>query len=75
MEQEEHEVTEEQDTMDFSKPDFVFVPNGHHSYRQHGPYLICRSCEVQHAVYVGMEKIMVGENEKGEPILKKRKDL
>jgi hypothetical protein len=56
-------------------PDFVFLPKGRHTYRQEGPYLVCRGCELHHAIYIGMEKIMVGENEKGEPILKKRSEL
>lgn len=53
-------------------PSFVFSPPGKHTYRQQGPYLVCKSCEVQHAVYIGMEKIMVGEDEEGKPILKTR---
>lgn len=61
-----------QEQVDFSKPDYVFLPQGNHTYRQAGPYLVCKSCEIQHASYVGMEKIMVGVTEKGEPILKKR---
>ena len=56
-------------------PDFVFFPKGRHTYRQEGPYLVCRSCELHHAVYIGMEKIMVGENENGEPIVKRRSEL
>jgi hypothetical protein len=68
------ENEKETETLDFEKPTFTFKPNGHHSYRQMGPYAICKSCEVQHAIWIGMEKIMVGENEKGEPILKNRKD-
>jgi hypothetical protein len=55
--------------------DFEFLPTGQHEYRQRGPYLVCLSCEVQHAVYIGMEKIMVGEDEQGRPILKTRKEL
>lgn len=56
-------------------PDFVFLPKGRHTYRQEGPYLVCRSCELHHAIYIGMDKLMVGENENGEPILRSRSEL
>lgn len=55
-------------------PDFQFFPQGRHVYRQQGPYLVCRSCELHHAIYVGMEHIMVGE-EDGKPILRRRSEL
>lgn len=55
-------------------PDFTFVP-GRHVYRQQGPYLVCRECPLHHAVYIGMDKIMVGEDKDGVPILKKRSEL
>lgn len=72
----EEQVPEaEGETFDFSKPDFTFLPNGHHSYRQQGPYLVCKSCEVQHATFIGIDKIMTGENNHGEPILKKRNEI
>lgn len=64
-----------EETLDFNKPDFVFTPKGYHVYRQAGPYLVCKSCELQHAAWVGIDRIMVGEDEKGQPILKKRKEL
>lgn len=60
---------------DFSKPDFRFKPTGHHSYRQSGPYLICYSCEIQHAVWIGIENILVGFNKEDKPIVKSRKEL
>ena len=64
MNQEEHEV------LDFTKPHYSFKPNGHHSYRQMGPYLVCKSCEIQHAVWVGVDKILVGFDQEDKPILK-----
>jgi hypothetical protein len=60
------------EVLDFNNPSFKFVPEGRHTYRQQGGYLVCISCEIQHAVWIGMDKIMVGEDEKGNPILKKR---
>jgi hypothetical protein len=57
--------------IDFSKPDFGFKPKEYHEWRQRGPYLVCTSCDLEHAVYIGMDKILVGLDEKG-PILKKR---
>jgi len=62
----------ETEVIDFSHPTFVFKPNEMHEWRQQGPYLLCKSCDLSHAVYIGMEKILVGLNEKGQPILKKR---
>lgn len=61
----------ETEQMNFNKPDFEFIPKGNCQYRQQGPYLICYSCVLQHAVYIGMEKMMIGMNEKG-PIIVKR---
>lgn len=57
---------------DFDNPEFVFTPKGVHNWRQEGPYAVCRSCEVEHAIWIGMEKIMVGIDDEGRPILKPR---
>ena len=59
---------------DLDKPDYIFLPKGNHLWRQEGPYIICKSCELVHAVYVGMEKILIGIEE-GKPIFKTRKEL
>lgn len=56
-------------------PDFTFIPKGNHLYRQEGPYLICKSCELGHATYIGMKVVMVGMDEQGQPIFKSRKEL
>jgi len=61
--------------LNFDKPDFVFVPKGRHEWRQRGPYLVCMSCEIQHAVWIGMDKLMTGIKKDGMPILKTRKEL
>jgi len=60
------------EVLDFNKPDFVFQPKEHHDWRQQGPYLVCKSCEIEHASYIGMQKLLVGLNDKGQPILKDR---
>lgn len=65
----EEPITE---TLDFSKPDFVFTPNENHEWRQKGYFIVCKSCEIMHAVFIGPEKIMVGLDEKGKPLFKKR---
>lgn len=57
------------------QPDYSFQPEGRHVYRQQGYYLICKSCELQHAIFIGANKVMVGENEDGTPLLKMREDL
>ncbi len=68
----EKPVTE---VMDFSKPDFTFTPKGVHEWRQEGYYLICRSCDLQHAIWIGGEKILTGFDNNGKVILKTRKEL
>lgn len=71
----ESEVKSAEEIFDFNKPDYSFIPQGNHEYRQQGYYLVCKSCEIQHAVWIGSRKIMVGVDEEGKPILKKRKDM
>lgn len=63
---------EEYEELDFNKPTFRFNPNESHQWSQRGPYLICKSCELEHATWIGMEVIMVGLSEDGKPILKVR---
>lgn len=43
---------------------------GHH-WRQQGPYLVCQSCPVNHAVWIGMNVRLMGINDDGSPILKR----
>lgn len=44
-----------------------------HTPRQQGPWLVCVSCPMQHTVaWVGVDRKLVGIDEKGEPILAKR---
>lgn len=71
-EDEEQEIKGDSEQLDFSKPDFVFKPKEHHDWRQQGPYLVCKSCDIEHAVFVGMERQLTGLNEQGQPILKAR---
>lgn len=70
----QNEETDEpiEETLDFTKPDFEFRPNELHEWRQQGPYLLCKSCDLEHATYIGMEKLLTGINEKGQPILIER---
>jgi len=62
----------EETPYDFSNPEYVFTPKGQHNWRQEGPYVVCRSCEIEHAIFIGMEKMMIGIDEEGRPILKSR---
>ncbi len=55
-------------------PDFTFIPRGTHLWTQRGYYLICTSCGLSHAVFIGPNSIMVGIKD-GEPVLKTRKEL
>jgi hypothetical protein len=70
-----NEIKEDTEAFDFAKPDYIFSPKGFHQYRQQGSYLVCKSCEIQHATWIGIDKIMVGMDEKGQPIIKKRSDV
>ena len=65
-------LKKEEQAYDFDKPEYTFIPKGIHNWRQEGPYLVCRSCEIHHAVYIGIDKMMVGIDENGNPILKPR---
>jgi hypothetical protein len=65
----QHEQEEEGELLQKA---YEFIPNGLCQYKQRGPYLVCTSCELQHAQYIGMDRIMVGEDEDGKPILKER---
>jgi hypothetical protein len=60
------------EVFDFSKPDYEFKPKEYHEWRQRGPFLVCTGCELEHATYIGMEKILIGLKEDGTPILKNR---
>ena len=83
MQHEDQQINEEvkeeikpiSEEADFSKPDYIFIPKGNHIWRQEGYYLLCSSCDLVHATYIGKDKIMVGMDEENNPILKKRKEL
>ena len=47
----------------------AFLPNPGHEWRQRGPYLICNSCSLQHAVYIGINKHLMGFDKNGKAIL------
>lgn len=66
----QNEEVPESETLDFNKPDYIFNPQGRHEWRQQGPYLICKSCELEHATFIGMDKQMIGMDEEGQPVFK-----
>ena len=72
--EEKQEKQEERETevLDFTKPDYQFIPKGVHEWRQQGYYIVCKSCDLEHAVWIGSERILTGINDKGEPILIRR---
>lgn len=43
-----------------------------HEWRQQGYSLVCRSCELSHAIYIGPNKELVGFSEDGKPKFEKR---
>lgn len=72
--EETEKIDEIQEELDFNKPDFTFIPKGVHEWRQEGYFLVCRSCELVHATFLGPDKVIVGEKN-GKPIIKKRKEI
>jgi hypothetical protein len=74
-EEKPEEIVIDEEELNFDKPDFSYIPPARHQWRQQGPYLICKSCELEHAIFIGIDKLMVGETEEGEPILKSRAEL
>lgn len=73
MQEKRAKKNKNEEILDFNKPAYSFVPKGRHEWRQQGPYLVCYSCDLKHAVHIGMNKMMVGMTEDGKPILKRRK--
>lgn len=63
---------ESSEVLNFDNPSFSFVPKGYHEWRQRGPYAVCTSCELEHALYIGMDQTLIGIDKQGQPILKKK---
>jgi hypothetical protein len=68
------QLNSQEEPYDFDNPEFVFTPKGVHNWRQEGIYVVCRSCEIEHAIYIGPNKMMVGLNDDGSPRLVDRQD-
>ena len=66
------EKQNEEETLNFDQPTYRFTPKEFHDWRQQGPWLVCRSCDLTHSIHVGVDKILVGLDKKGKPIIKKR---
>lgn len=41
------------------------VKNTTHEWRQRGVYLVCTSCEFEHAIHIGTNKMFKGTNKEG----------
>jgi len=52
----------------------TYFPSGKHIWRQQGPYTVCQNCVLHHAVFIGMDKVMIGE-EDGQPILRDKASI
>lgn len=63
---EDEEVVPETEVL---QQEYEFKPSALCKYKQRGTYLVCTSCELQHAVHIGINKMMIGEDEHGTPIL------
>ena len=71
----QNEVEAVAETKLFNSEDIEIFPSGRHTWRQQGPYIVCKECPLHHAIYIGMEKVMVGEDEDGTPILRDRASI
>jgi hypothetical protein len=73
--QEEQQTNEKEEKYveerDLDKPDYIFVPKGNHGWLQQGPYLVCRTCDLTHATFIGVSRTLTGIDKDGQPILKK----
>jgi hypothetical protein len=58
----------------WDKPDYVFLPKGNHLWHQEGFFIICNSCDLVHATWIGPDKVLVGIKD-GEAVIKTRKEL
>lgn len=74
-ENEEEVIEPKIEEASFEHPSFKFIPNGHHEWRQQGPYLVCKSCSLEHAIWIGRKHLIVGIKEDGTPLLKTRTEL
>jgi hypothetical protein len=74
MKNEENEIKSEGDRLDFTRPDFTYIPKNH-EWKQYGYYIICKSCPIEHASHIGSGKILVGIDVQGMPKFKTRKEL
>lgn len=43
-----------------------------HNWKQRGPYIVCTSCDYEHGINIGTQKILTGLDKDGVPILKNR---
>lgn len=66
---EEHPIQELVEDLDFNKAK-QFVPENC-TWVQRGIYIVCTSCELQHAVYIGTDKMLVGMRD-GKPLLQEK---
>lgn len=71
----EEEIKAEEEKLNLDNPDFSFKPKGIHAYVQNGYFLVCNTCDLQHAIYIGPDHLLTGFSPNGEPILKTRKEL
>ncbi len=46
------------------------VKSTRHGWRQKGPYIYCKSCDYEHGVFVGIEKVLIGMDSDGNPKFK-----
>ena len=42
-----------------------------HQWVQRGPYLFCKSCPIEHSIYIGTELLFVGYDDEGKPKFEK----
>lgn len=72
----QNQQSENQETLEISQEQIdSLIENAKatfHKWRQRGPWMICTSCANQHSSYIGVAVDLIGIDEEGKPILKKR---
>jgi hypothetical protein len=69
-EEKDPQLMPETHEVDLSK--LIPFTNSGHQWHQEGAYLICDSCMVRHAAFIGIDKVLKGFDEDGNPLIEKR---
>lgn len=69
-EEQDPQLAPETQEVDLSK--LIPFTNSGHQWHQEGAYLICDSCMVRHAAFIGIDRVLKGFDEDGKMLIEKR---